>query len=58
MSMNNVLPFWVLELEAKEERLSPKDFLVWLDIEGKRWIPEEVRRTAADRARKRLENAV
>jgi len=44
MSLNNVIPAWVLILEQKEESLSTEDFIQWLySDEADNLLPVSVR---------------
>lgn len=55
MSLNNVIPAWLLTLDMKENDLSPEDFLLWLNSEeGKQTLPDRAWDAAVARAKKAI----
>lgn len=53
MSMNNVIPFWVLELDQKATELSIEEMVTWL--KDNRSIPEPVRQQQLEHYQSLLE---
>jgi hypothetical protein len=43
MSLNNVIPWWLLVLEdAKYKYPDPREFLTWLYVTGKHTLPDRI----------------